>query len=823
MNPADILFYGGGAGGGKTWTLLLEPIYHKAVHGFMAVMFRRTMPNITNAGSMWDQSTKLYPHAEAKSNASVHHWTFPSGARVEFASLQHEKSVLDWKSSEIALIGFDQIEEFTEGQFWYMISRNRSTCGVAPYVRCTVNPVPEDDAIGGWVHTLIQWWLDKDTGLPIKERDGIVRWFFRLNEEIRWYDSKQEAVTDAIKHGFPPDKAVILPKSLSFIAARLEDNKKLMEVDPGYYANLMSMPLVERERLYGGNWNIRPTAGKVFNRAWFTIVPTAPIDTQWVRYWDKAGSEDSGAYSAGVKMGYSPTTKGYYVGHVARGQWEALARERVIRQCAEMDGTGVTVYVEQEPGPIWEEEFVQMADGSLKELKHVEVGELVIGKSGGVARVSASLDKGMLETRKIMTDSGRVVHAAFDHPFMTARGWVNASDLIQGDVMAMKAGIEYVPFYEPLKEEGRLAGYFVGDGCCVFGKNGSPVANVVCSDSLQGGDIIHCVEYLGFKVKVGGGLRRDGERWTYNMSGGIREWLKVRKLAGKGTADKNVPDWVMAAPLPVISNFIGAYFACDGSVYWRTAKGISVEFYSTNRRLLEQVSSLLLRFGIHSKLRMRKYNEAFQATRQTQYRLILTRSDDSVGRFAQFIPVYGKKKALLEKYPRRDFDRPYIPDEIVSIEDGGRKPCRCLSVADEESFIVNDLIVHNSGGKESAKNTIINTLPGFACFADRVKGDKYARAHPYAAMVQAYNVFVVAGEWNDAYLSELHNFTPEGSGYKDQVDASSGAYNKLTGGKSLDLLNPVVTPEQEQVLLDEANEAAINHVLRQGVVFPGEW
>jgi predicted phage terminase large subunit-like protein len=128
-----------------------------------------------------------------------------------------------------------------------------------------------------------------------------------------------------------------------------------------------------------------------------------------------------------------------------------------------------------------------------------------------------------------------------------------------------------------------------------------------------------------------------------------------------------------------------------------------------------------------------------------------------------------------------------------------------------------------SGGKESARHTITQTLPGFACYADRVKGDKYLRCRPFAAMVQAYNVDVVLGEWNEAYLSELHNYVPDEDGYKDQVDASSGAFNKLTAGKPLEIITPNVTPEQEQAMLDEANEAALQHVRNQGAVFPGEW
>jgi phage terminase large subunit-like protein len=128
-----------------------------------------------------------------------------------------------------------------------------------------------------------------------------------------------------------------------------------------------------------------------------------------------------------------------------------------------------------------------------------------------------------------------------------------------------------------------------------------------------------------------------------------------------------------------------------------------------------------------------------------------------------------------------------------------------------------------SGGKESAKNTIINTLPGYACFADKVKGDKYVRAQPLAAMVQAHNVFLVAGTWNEGYLSELHAFEPESSGRKDRVDASSGAFNKLTGGKTMDLLTPKpLTEEEEQAVREEQHEAFRRHVAQQGCVFPGD-
>lgn len=85
-----------------------------------------------------------------------------------------------------------------------------------------------------------------------------------------------------------------------------------------------------------------------------------------------------------------------------------------------------------------------------------------------------------------------------------------------------------------------------------------------------------------------------------------------------------------------------------------------------------------------------------------------------------------------------------------------------------------------SGGKESAESTI-RTLAGFAVEADRVTGDKAVRAEPFAAQAKAGNVRLVSGAWNHAYLEEIVAF-PNGA-YSDQVDASSGAFNKLAPGR----------------------------------------
>jgi len=115
----------------------------------------------------------------------------------------------------------------------------------------------------------------------------------------------------------------------------------------------MALPLVDRERLLGGNWKIKPTAGLVFDRAWFkSIIGAIPTDVvQRVRYWDKAGTQGGGKYCAGDLMGRR-TSGRIVVADVIRGQWSAHNRATVIKQTAEADAKrgSVSTWVEQEPG-----------------------------------------------------------------------------------------------------------------------------------------------------------------------------------------------------------------------------------------------------------------------------------------------------------------------------------------------------------------------------------------------------------------------------------------------------------------------------------------
>lgn len=259
-SSADILIYGGSAGGGKSFYLLTEPTRHYQRKGFRGGIFRRTYPQIKGQGGLWDEAQAIYRGLGARMREGQElDATFPIGASIQFSHLQHEKTKYEYQGHQFAYLGFDELTHFSETQFFYMLSRLRTTCGIKPYVRCTCNPDPSS-----WVAEFIAWWIDQDSGFPIPERAGQVRYFTRADvghgEQIIWADSKQ-AIIDQFPH---LDENGVM--SATFIPASLDDNPKLLEKDPGYRARLESQPRVERERLLKGNWKVQE--GSIIDPAW---------------------------------------------------------------------------------------------------------------------------------------------------------------------------------------------------------------------------------------------------------------------------------------------------------------------------------------------------------------------------------------------------------------------------------------------------------------------------------------------------------------------------------------------------------------------------
>src|SRR5215469_17738727 len=123
---ADVAIYGGAAGSGKSFGLMLEAMrYPYHVPDFDSVVFRRNTTDIRRPGGLWDESRRLYPHTGAQPMIASLAWRWPKGGSVKLAHLEHENTVIDWHGSQISGLFFDELTTFTKYQFFYLMSRNR--------------------------------------------------------------------------------------------------------------------------------------------------------------------------------------------------------------------------------------------------------------------------------------------------------------------------------------------------------------------------------------------------------------------------------------------------------------------------------------------------------------------------------------------------------------------------------------------------------------------------------------------------------------------------------------------------------------------------
>ena len=360
--PANVCIYGGAAGGGKSYGLLLSPLRYKNVPGFGCTIFRRNFNQIFSQGGLWDESMQIYRGIRgADPKIARGQWWFRDKdgnivSKVTFAHIERDEDVHKWQGAQICEIGFDELTHFSEKTFFYMLSRNRSTCGVTPFVRATCNPDADS-----WVAKFIEWWIDKDTGYPIQERSGKIRWFIRRNETLYWANTRQELWE---QFGLQTEEERQEPRSVTFIASKLQDNKELLRVNPGYLANLKALSVIERERLLNGNWKIKAAAGLFFKRTQLgDILDKVPNDViRWVRCWDLAATEKTEdgdpAYTSGVLIGKRKNGR-YVIADVINRQMSASDVRKTIKLTAQADRAAykrVRIRLPKDPGQAGKEQ-----------------------------------------------------------------------------------------------------------------------------------------------------------------------------------------------------------------------------------------------------------------------------------------------------------------------------------------------------------------------------------------------------------------------------------------------------------------------------------
>jgi hypothetical protein len=256
------VLYGGAAGGGKTWSLIVEPLrYVKDYPNYTGIIFRNTFPELIR--SVIPLAKSYYKDYGADWSGSEWKFTFPSGATVHCGYMNHEGDWENYKGAGFCYMGFDELTTFRENNYVGVLPWNRSIQrGVRAYRRATSNP-------GGVGHV----WVKKrfvDTCPQVKAGP---RQYSKLAD--MWWQPYKSGETYWYR---PPGSSILM--SRKFIPARVFDNTDLLETNPDYLAELLDKPRRTVRALLEGDWDAYEGQFFTFNRA-TQVIPPFVIPPEW--------------------------------------------------------------------------------------------------------------------------------------------------------------------------------------------------------------------------------------------------------------------------------------------------------------------------------------------------------------------------------------------------------------------------------------------------------------------------------------------------------------------------------------------------------------
>jgi hypothetical protein len=263
----DELLYGGAAGGGKSeatiWDSLKYAVQYK---GSRQVIFRRTFPDLQRSIIM--RTLQAYPKQLCKYNQSKHEWVFVNGSVIELAYWDNDSNYMNYQGAEYDVIRWEELTQFEERWYIYMLSRLRSGGNDYPKaVKSTTNP-------GGVGHA----WVKKrfiDIGEP---------------ETVH---SVPVTNDNGVQLKYPPQHpraGELAFNRVIFFPANVFDNMALMNNDPSYLMRLMALPDNERKQLLEGDWDT--FAGQYFSEFSREVHVVEPFEIPL--HWKKFRALDEG-------------------------------------------------------------------------------------------------------------------------------------------------------------------------------------------------------------------------------------------------------------------------------------------------------------------------------------------------------------------------------------------------------------------------------------------------------------------------------------------------------------------------------------------------
>lgn len=291
-SSSDITIFGGSRGGSKSFSLLMESLKDIYNPYYNSILLRNEKDDLLD---LINTSYILYGQmGQYNKSISDMTWYFKNGGKLKFSYLadSYDDFKKRFQGKQYSFIGIDEITHCSYEKFKYLITCNRNAYGIRNRFYGTCNPDPDS-----WVRKFIDWWIGED-GLPIDERDGIMRYCFMEGDSpdsIYWGDTPEE-VYNQCKHIIDPlwkdayeelgfNKVTMYVKSVTFIQGRLEENIKLIASDPNYAANLSQQNEEQRARDLEGNWNFKATGDDLIKMSDMDRFYSAPAQIEkGIRY-----------------------------------------------------------------------------------------------------------------------------------------------------------------------------------------------------------------------------------------------------------------------------------------------------------------------------------------------------------------------------------------------------------------------------------------------------------------------------------------------------------------------------------------------------------
>lgn len=416
-NGADVTFFGGAAGSGKSEIAVIDFCQYVRIPNFIGIISRRTNPMLKGAGGILTKCKRTFAKEFKNDPDYTFNWKEKDGkfvfykrekqvdgrtilvpiSEVYLKHSEHEALIEEyWQGVEANLIVLDESLQYTLPMISYIMSRmrNPSCPQVPPKLKLTGNP-DYRHFLRKWVEPFL-----KEDGTPDRSKDGLIRYFQMLNGDFFFADTPEEVMEKV-----SCERKDVL--TFTFIGANCSDNKILQEADPRYVSWLKGLKGVDRERLLRGSWYAREVGASYWDRKTCPELEYPPSYSEFskiVRVYDLAGSLPTDAnrspdYTASVKMGKLKTGD-YVVLEVTRhritfGSWLPHILEHARR-----DGKKVDIVIPQDPNPSAKANAVSLARSINDEGFHATTKRSAQGKLETFKPFSASSQIGVISIVK---------------------------------------------------------------------------------------------------------------------------------------------------------------------------------------------------------------------------------------------------------------------------------------------------------------------------------------------------------------------------------------------------------------------------------------